>query len=320
MNDKIKTNENENTMLKMIVYLNDDKNIILLKRISNIKIFILYRIYMKSKIVSTKGGQVECCDNIEKRLNTIYCDTIMLSIRLQLNNDEDIYIHNIKDKLEELKKILILEEYNKFENEVNSIIRSNRLKKFISFLEITVPFLSVYILNFIKISKDTTPNFTNLFIKARNMKNTISTKMANYIENGLGGVGWTLENHQQLGDVAHAVSSTIIGGGGDNNEIKKMAEDYISMSKESIALRIEGISLDLLNRYNMLLHQFTIYVLLLDMYDKKNGTDVLNGLIKMQKNISGSSVKPVKGGKKKTSENYNDIIIKCLNKCIKIKK
>jgi len=37
MNDKIKTNENENIMLIIIVYFNDDKNIILLKRISNIK-------------------------------------------------------------------------------------------------------------------------------------------------------------------------------------------------------------------------------------------------------------------------------------------
>lgn len=274
---------------------------------------------MKSKLVSTnnnkkiKGGEGECCDNMEKRLNTIYCDTLMLSIRLQLNNDEDIYIDNIKDKLEELKKKLLQEEYTKFENKVNSIIRSNRLKKVTAFLEITVPFLSVYILNFIKISTDTTHNFTNLFSRAKNMKKTISTRMAKFIENGLGAIEWTLQNSEQISRLANSVV------GGDNNEIiKNMSQDYISMSTENTALTIKGISFDLLNRYNMLLHQFTIYVSLLDIYDKRNGTNVLNSLIEMQRSNIPRSIKPViKGGKKKTSENYDDIIIKCLNKCIK---
>lgn len=277
---------------------------------------------MKSKLVSTnnykkiKGGEGECCDNMEKRLNTIYCDTLMLSIRLQLNNDEDIYIDNIKDKLEKLKKKLPQEEYTKFENKVNSIIRSNRLKKVTAFLEITVPFLSVYILNFIKISTDTGHNFTNLFSKAKNMKKTISTRMAKFIENGLGAAEWTLQNSEQINKLANIVV------GGDNNEIiKNMSQDYISMSMENTALTIKGISFDLLNRYNMLLHQFTIYVSLLNTYDERNGTNVLTSLIEMQRSNISRSIKPViKGGKKKTSENYDDIIIKCLNKCIKIKK
>jgi len=148
------------------------------------------------------------------------------------------------------------------------------------------------------------------------MKKTISTKMANFIENGLGVAEWTLQNNEQITKLANIVI------GGDNNEIiKNMSQDYISMSAENTALTIKGISsFDLLNRYNMLLHQFTIYVSLLNIYDERNGTNVLNSLIEMQRSNIPRSIKPViKGGKKKTSENYDDIIIKCLNKCIKKK-
>lgn len=269
---------------------------------------------MKKKYI--KGGE-NCCDNLNDRIKKIEddiskmkCENIILKIKTEIIDNEYIFLpESIKKNMDELLSNCV--DYKDNEKEINAMLSSNRLKKLISFLEITISCMNYYLFTVLSMSTKEKSNFIkflfdNIPKKAGEIKKSLLEVSVDFVKNGVP----HLEGITALVKASFLAANTIL-----KPSIMIGGEDKVTLNIEK---EFQGINVNLKKKFNLLLGIYSLilsFMLLYDEFYKENNfKELLSNLDTSQLLLNG-------GGKKRkttrcNNKKYENIILKSLIKHI----